>query len=383
MVAMMDKAMAQPKWQSRTDLQQSVRLYMVELYKVLKALGGEEVRSRVSKELIQRAMEKIGPMLLRMKVQKSYTLWTSKEKKSIDKLFEMLLELAKEVERNPICEPSRGNTSAPVTLSKGKDTYAKKSGGKSDLKPSGEIKKGLKCLNAQCNGYHRLKDCPITDKDLAKSLLKEHRSKRHDKRNDSAGKVNRVQLQPPPPKTTEILLRSKYAVEPDGDYDCWAAVLPGGVEERLRADSGNTAGCVMSMSVAKQLVASGKAHLVELAHPVRLVTAAATVGKSGPKVRWLAKWVIACPVDVQLRHGPLRIPKRQWFVLEEDMDELLIDRTTLKELGVDVGTVLEQARVRQLDQARASQEMQLYIPAEEMRPKSKDDVLRKQAEFMR
>jgi hypothetical protein len=67
--------------------------------------------------------------------------------------------------------------------------------------------------------------------------------------------VNRVQLQPTQP-TTEILLRSKYAVDPDGDGDCWTAVLPGGVELRLRADSGNTAGCVMSMAVAKQIVAS-------------------------------------------------------------------------------------------------------------------------------
>jgi hypothetical protein len=65
------------------------------------------------------------------------------------------------------------------------------------------------------------------------------------------------------------------------------------------------------------------------------------------------------------------------------MDELLLDRATLKELGMDVGAVLEQARVSQLDQARASQGKQLYIPVEEMRPKSKDDVMRKQEELVR
>jgi hypothetical protein len=96
----------------------------------------------------------------------------------------------------------------------------------------------------------------------------------------------------------------------------------------------------------------------------------------------MAKWEIAFPVDVQLRHGPLRIPRRKRFVLEEDMDELLLDRATLKELGMDVGAVLEQARVSQLDQARASQGKQLYIPIEEMRPKSKDDVMRKQDELV-
>jgi hypothetical protein len=128
--------------------------------------------------------------------------------------------------------------------------------------------------------------------------------------------VNRVQLQPTQ-TATEILLRSKYAVDPDGDDDCWTAILPGGVERRLRTDSGNTAGCVMSMAVAKKIVAFRKAPLVQLTHPIQLAAAAATVGRSDPKVLWMAKGAIACPVDVQLRHGPMRITKRQWFALEK------------------------------------------------------------------
>jgi hypothetical protein len=166
----------------------------------------------------------------------------------------------------------KGNASVPVASRKGNDNFGEKSGGKLELKPGGQIQTGPKCMNTLCNGYHRLKDCPITDKKLAKRLLKEYMSKQHEE-TQITGKVNRVQSRLTT-YTTEILLRSKYAVDPDGDDDFWAAVFPEAVEARLRADCGSTAGCFMSMSVAKKIVASGKARFVELTRPMQLAAAA-------------------------------------------------------------------------------------------------------------
>ena len=187
-----------------------------------------------------------------------------------------------------------------------------------------------KCLNTKCDGYHLLKHCPKTSLEERRTLLEHWRESR------AAGSLKAMAQTPE---------ATKEVRSPQASPEVLKGVLADTVDVLVNLDSG-AAHSALSVT---HLDACNKAQLfipiqtLEVPIEMRLAVNKNTGGSDSTCTVW-RKARLSLTMDTPT--GPLRLRNVNFLVMEEPMDEILISRPVLREMGYDpnkyVGAVRDQ-----------------------------------------
>ena len=175
-----------------------------------------------------------------------------------------------------------------------------------------------KCLNTKCDGYHLLKHCPKTSPEERRTLLEHWRESR------AAGSLKAMA------PTTD----ANAGVPPPASFGVLKGHLADAVNVLVNLDSG----AAHSALSASHLTACDKAQLFvpiqKLAKPIPMKLAVnQTAGAPELTCNVLRKARLT--LTLHTHAGPLRLRHINFLVLEEPMDEILLARPVLQEMGYD------------------------------------------------
>ena len=196
---------------------------------------------------------------------------------------------------------------------------------------SSKSKSPPRCLNsAKCKGYHLLRNCPHTAPIERKKLLDEYHASRA--ANRSLKTVTQADLQ-------------NEAADPPAPGD----VLPGLLADQVRVRVNLDSGAAHSALSVSQLAACDQAGmfvpLQNLKEPIRMKLAVKQT-KETPDLTCAVLRKARLSLTLETPMGPLRLRNINFLVMEDPMDEILLSRPMLREIGYDpnlyVGLVREQ-----------------------------------------
>lgn len=170
-------------------------------------------------------------------------------------------------------------------------------------------------LNKECNGIHRLRDCPNTSDEKKKELFEEYRAQR--KNNNGGNKFMKAVKLPDgtPPDASEgryrILLEDQVTAVALGDY---------GSDESA-----------ISSAVCDKLLASNQTGFPTiLADPIKLSTAISSTTSNPITFTASRRVTLSVTIILPNTHLPIRIHGVPFLVVDQEMDEALLGRPFLK-----------------------------------------------------
>ena len=303
------------------------------------------------KYLINKLREKLEPDLLRERVRMKMDTWKKEDKGKIKVFQECVSVLAVEVAQNEVARSrlgkKRDHPESPEKRTAKNSSYAKKGkakgdgdaepgktngkkqkSGSSDAAGSGGAKaKKYTCLNPDCDGNHKMKDCDKTPDDMKKKLLDEYWEKK------KSAKVKAVtsdssdeKSQSPGEGRYHIVIEEKVSAIALGDYGADVSVLPAKkLEELLSVDS--------SIQVEK------------LDEPMTMELA-----DNSMKVAATAFTTLTIVLKLPGSNIPVRFRDIKFFIADFEKGEVLLGRPFLKSIGFDLDQHLEQVGSNEDDQ---------------------------------
>lgn len=289
---------------------------------------GELRRNRVSKVLtdspkviIQHLLEKLEPVQTRDAVKTAYEYWTKSEKEDFQHFHHFVIKTAVESSKYTKVTKDQKNlgsrkhdsprggasSSSPTAIA----TKTKGSEAKDD-ETSKKRKWKDKCLNPKCNGIHPLFRCSMTSREYAKELLAEHRAE---------------------VKRQRGLKSMRKASARGGRYRCH---IPGGKTVIGLGDYGadNSA---LSASLIKQISSCGiDLNVTKLDNPIHLQAAF----DLPPNAKFTVSSTAKMDITVSLPCGNLILRNVLFWVVDQDMNEIILGRPLLQCIGFDLDKVL-------------------------------------------
>ena len=175
------------------------------------------------------------------------------------------------------------------------------------------------CLNPECHGKHKIKNCPRTSKELAKTLLKQF----FDNRQKAA---KRIAWESEADDSTRIV----------GNFS-------NKVPSIMCTDIGSDINLMSEKTLNKLIEEKADISVHKFERPQRYALAALKT-KDGTDVYIECDWKVILTTELQIRHAKsLTVQNMPWIVTSQDIAEPLIGRPTLEALGLDVREVLEAA----------------------------------------
>jgi hypothetical protein len=178
------------------------------------------------------------------------------------------------------------------------------------------------CLNKECKGNHRIKECTNTSEELKQQLLHEFYANKR----KNAGKTSAVVLQ-----------------SADGtlDHSCangrWSATIGEITRVVALGDIGADYSCI-PRSLVPTIIQDG----VRISESKRPSTVSLEGAVKNSHIT--AKSIFRADLTLQLNCGPLILRQTEFLVLDQEMSEILIGRPLLKAIGFDLEAHLETNR---------------------------------------
>lgn len=286
--------------------------------------------------LLNQLNNKLRPQELKMRVQNERAFWTSSQRASISYFEERASILAVETRNGEVARAMCAKKGAHNTKdgfrsatqqnnqngsrSKSSNTYGNNEGKK---RKATELDKEWKfdCLNPQCKEKHKIRDCPITPVEEQKRLLAEFRSSRHKKK-----RVKAV-LQGMPQKA----IRSA-----DQDEGRYKVILNDDLDAIALGDYGADVNLITKVEF--DTIISKDRNVVTTTCEEPFVFESAFKNSKTAATKCTCSSTVTIPVTIIVPgcNIPVRIRDVEFFVCEEEMDEIILGRHFLKAIGFDL-----------------------------------------------
>ena len=283
-------------------------------------------RNRVSNVLsdspqviIQNLLGKIEPQQTRETVQSEYEFWTKEEKEDFSRFNRFVIKTA--VESAKYTKKSKHRTisvtedklrhSSPV-LTTTKRNQEKNDGNDKKGEEKGKRKWKDKCLNPACSEHHPLYRCTITSKEYARELLAKRRADL---------------------KRAKGLKSMRMPSAKGGRYRCH---IPGGITIIGLGDYGADNSAISS-SLLKNMRSTGKKlQVTKLQKPMQLQAAI----NLPDAAEFTVSSTILMDITLVLPCGNLILRNVSFWVVDQDMDEIILGRPLLRCIGFDLDKAL-------------------------------------------
>lgn len=296
------------------------------------------------KSLVQKLVNKLEPPELRERIKDARECWTNEEKSSLSFFQERVAAVAVDVVQGELARerlkrkrPSRhaegidiSVVDKPTKKSKKAERFSKRGSHKVPAK-NGE-KKGwkYKCLNKECDEFHMLKFCKKTPDNKKKELLDAFYK-------DKKGAKAVV-------KTADAKDKEHTCTEiEDGRYH---TEIENGVRAIALGDTGSDVNAIPLRLFEKVLKENPNVPVNDLS--IRMHFKTAILSSVSQEIAFTASRTTNLTITLTLPGSniPLRIRGIKFFIVDQDMDEILLGRTLLKSIGFDLNEHL--ARVRDI-----------------------------------
>lgn len=298
--------------------------------------------SEKSKSLINRLIHKLEPAELVVRLNDERAYWSSSDKSNLQFFMKRISALAVEVHNGEMArakvkkktgqaQSSRGGGTKRPNFDKGDENPTNKKKPKTHQGKSDDPKRGTvktwdqPCLNKEeCDGIHRIKDCPKTSEKKKKELLDAYWKER------KAAKAVR---------NTEGTSGYEH---PDADSGRYRVKIDDAVDAVALGDSGSDFSAITTKILKQMILANPKLKPETLAKPMELQTA--INGSAKNQIRFTASQSVSTSITLLMPDSelPVRVRGVDFIVVDQDMDEVLLGRPFLKAIGFNLRTHLEE-----------------------------------------